>query len=458
MTLNDDVWIPTQLNPFAGRPLNRSAQTPGSASALQALAGRDLFLAQLGDCLEALRGEPRGRVFAVLVLDIDRFHMVADTLGFAAADELLSTITQRLTGTLRLSDRVAQVGDDEFAVLISGLAEAEHAPAVALRIQAAVQSVAQVQGSAFHVNASCGLAVANAGYLSAGKLLQDALAAAHQAHKERPGSMKLYTEQLHVQRSERLALDAELREAVLRGDIHAFYQPLVGLADGKPRGFEALARWRHPELGYISPAKFIPIAEEGGLIKTLGSLMLELSLQQVARWRQDLGGELFVSVNVSAQQLEDPAFAAEVISRLESHGLPASALHLEITESALVRHPEAARLSLNKLSELGIHISLDDFGTGYSAFSSLHQFPIHTLKIDRSLLPEKDGRSRQRQLFDALCVLARNLGLQVVVEGVESDEQAGLARSATSGLGQGYLWSRPMDPAAAADWLRAQRN
>jgi EAL domain-containing protein (putative c-di-GMP-specific phosphodiesterase class I) len=214
----------------------------------------------------------------------------------------------------------------------------------------------------------------------------------------------------------------------------------------------------HPELGFISPAKFIPMAEETGLIRVLGSLMLDQALEHVAKWRKSSLPSLFVSVNVAAEQLATDTFVDEVIQRLEDHHLPPDALHLEITESIMVANPERARGVLQALSDKGVRISLDDFGTGYSAFSSLHQFPIHTLKIDRSLVPKSIEADRQRQLFDALCTLAAKLGLQVVVEGVETQDQAGIVRLATPGLGQGFLWSKALPPEQVEAWMARSGN
>ena len=421
--------------------------------ALTGLKTREAFLPQATAALRVWHRDGHAGNVAILVLDLDRLRLLSDTMGIKAGDRLVATVGGRLSQVLRPTDSVARIGDGMFALLLCGLAQPEHAGIVAARVREAISKPVQIFDSQFHASASFGLALAHQGSLDAEMLISHASAACFSAQKKGPGQIELYDDRMHMQMSENLALDGLLREAIKNGELEAWFQPLVTLDGHQTRGFEALARWRHPSLGMISPAKFIPLAESNGLIKPLGNLMLDQSLAQVAAWRAQGHEKIFVSVNVSAQQLEESGFVAHISARLQAHGLPPECLHLEITESCLVLNPEKTRVALEMLRDLGVSISLDDFGTGYSCFSSLHQFPIHTLKIDRSLLPPHAEAGRQRQLFESLCALALGLGLKIVIEGIEDEEQASLAKYASGGLGQGFLWSKALAPGDATAWL-----
>jgi predicted signal transduction protein with EAL and GGDEF domain len=439
-------------------PSNFDKTKPRMLGLFNTFAGRALFTEQVMETLDAMGRQPKGPGFAVLAFQLDRYSIVSDTMGFDAADLLTKTLARRLLNATGPGTRAAHLGDAEYGVILDNITGEDQALARALTLQAELNKPCDLLGTLFHVNLSAGLAVANPAYTHAERLVTDALAALHDAHRTRPGGLKVYSDSLLLRRSQELSMDSELREALMLGQISPHFQPLVSLADGRAHGFEALARWVHPELGFISPAKFIPIAEETGLIRVLGSLMLDQALEHVAQWRKSSLSTLFVSVNVAAEQLATETFVDEVMLRLRDHGLPPDALHLEITESIMVANPERARGVLQALSDKGVRISLDDFGTGYSSFSSLHQFPIHTLKIDRSLVPKNCEADRQRQLFDALCTLAAKLGLEVVVEGVETQDQAGIVRLATPGLGQGFLWSKALPPDQVEAWMVRSGN
>jgi diguanylate cyclase (GGDEF)-like protein/PAS domain S-box-containing protein len=414
---------------------------------LTGLPNRALFLNRLEHALR--RRDRRGPV-AVLFLDLDDFKTVNDALGHAAGDRLLVTVAERLDGALRGGDTAARLGGDEFAVLLEDIDGQEQTAAAAARILAALRAPVALPGLDLSISASIGVAVAPAtGTVTADMLLRDADVAMYSAKARGKGRTELFVPTMHDDAVRRLRLRADLAVAHQRGELRLVHQPVVDLDSGAIRGAEALLRWRHPELGELSPAEFVPLAEQTGLIVPIGSWVLAEACRFAARWGAATAGgpPPFVSVNVSPVQLRDPAFPQEVAATLRATGLPPGRLLLELTEGVLLQDGGAERLA--DLAALGVRLAVDDFGTGYSSLASLRRFPVAVLKVDRSLVAAGDGA-----LVAGVLSLAHALGVEAVVEGLETGEQLGCVRAAGYRLGQGFILHRPLE---AEDFLPALR-
>ena len=462
---------------------------------LTALANRTLFRQRVAEALarRAANGPGRreGGLIAVLFLDLDDFKTVNDSLGHGAGDALLVSVARRLLHATRGCDTVARLGGDEFAVLVDEIRDPEEAIAVAHRVLVAMEQPLLVDGTEARTHASIGIAtsapVADGPEASAEALLRDADTAMYRAKALGKGRACLFEPAMHTDALLRLQLQAELRRAVAvlgtsgtgsagsgsgglgsAGAFHLVYQPIVSLATHTVLGVEALVRWTHPVRGALSPAAFVPLAEETGLIVPLGRWVLATACTQAAAWRRvhPAAAALRVSVNVAERQLRDPHLVDDVRGALAASGLPPEALVLEITESALVQDPARARRTLDAIAALGVRIALDDFGTGYSSLSYLRQFPVHILKIDRafvSAMTAPDATAGDRPdagttLVQAIVQLSEMLGLESVAEGIEDAEQAAMLRRFGCALGQGFHFARPLDPDALAARLEAARD
>ena len=417
------------------------------------LANRALFRERVDRALGQRTAAP-GSV-AVLFLDLDNFKTINDSKGHAAGDQLLFEVGRRLLNATRGCDTVARLGGDEFAILIDNVRVADDCVRVAERIQQSMLNPVLLDDAEVTVSTSIGI-VRDAGDETADDILRNADVAMYNAKQRGKGRYSLFEPGMHDKAVERLRLQTDLRTAIDNNEITLTYQPIVTLEDGRPCGFEALARWTHPEFGPVSAGTFIPLAEETGMIVALGSRILRLACQQATAWNAlpGLHGPIGISVNLSGRQLEETLVVSHVRDALESTGLDPARLTLEITESALVHNSDTMRERLFQLKELGISLAIDDFGTGYSSLSYIQQFPVDVLKIDRSFV-EGLGRTNgtDAALARTIIALGASLQLRTVAEGIEVEAQRAILRELGCELGQGFLYARPMVAGEVAQWL-----
>lgn len=408
---------------------------------LTGLPNRHLFVDHLQRALS--RGDRTGRHIAVLFADLDDFQTVNDRHGTAHGDQMLRAAAEGLKGAVRAGDLVARIGGDEFAVCCENLADTAEASAVAGRVLAAL-SVPTAGGSAPGLSASIGVAFAATTSQPEG-LLRNADIAMYTAKERGKGRVELFDDEVHRQAQHNHELAADLKLAIERNEIHLMFQPSYVLASGELFGFEALARWNHPERGPVLPSDFIRVAEATGCIVELGERVLEAACSALASWIGTTGASrpLSMAVNVSAHQLADPSFPQVVRRVLDQSGVPPRCLCLEVAETALANSEEAAG-AFQELKALGVETSIDDFGSEYSSLSRLHRFSIDYLKIDRAFVNGMTVRSEDAAIVDALLRLSRSLGVRSVAEGVEDDLQFSALKSAGCELGLGFFWSRPL--------------
>lgn len=430
---------------------------------LTGLPNRKLFLERLDDAI-ARTDHAAGERAAVLFVDLDNFKTVNDSLGHDAGDRLLAALAQRMRRVLRPDDLIARFGGDEFAVLVRGISGASEAKRVAERLAGAMRAPVVLDGDQRFVTASIGICVAEprpgGEPLDAYAVMRDADAAMYRAKELGKARADVFDDSLRAEVVERYELESALRGAEERGELRLDYQPLIDLNTGTITGVEALLRWDHPELGTIAPLRFIPIAEQCGLIVPIGAWVLHAACRQAARWGEgsEAGAQLEVAVNVSPRQLASPVFADEVAHALAESGLPPHRLCLEVTESAVVADLETATASLERLKTLGVRLALDDFGVGYASLSQLKALPsVDVLKIDRSFVDGVLADDEDKAIVEAVVQLAASLGLETVAEGVESSDQASVLRDMRCSLAQGFHFARPVSPDAIAELLERQR-
>jgi diguanylate cyclase (GGDEF)-like protein len=418
--------------------------------ALTGLPNRALFVRRLADSIAGADGAT-GVPSAVLV-DLDGFKNVNDTLGHAAGDELLRTVAERLSTCVREGDTVARLGGDEFAIVVVRGDQDEAAVAVTRRIIEAVRRPIGVAGQEVSINASVGIAALD-DQAGADELLADADIAMYAAKNAGKGRYEVFRRDMRDRTRQRALLEQQLTRAVGAGEIEVFYQPIIDLATDQVTAVEALARWRHPEHGLIPPGVFIPVAEESGLIRELGRDVLRQACATVQRWRQSAPGceNLVGTVNVSVRQLQSGVFSAHLDEALRDSGLPPSALILEITESLALDESDIVTAELARIRGRGVRLAMDDFGAGYSSVASLLRLQVSMLKIDKAFL-DLDNRSHGT-LIRAVTELGHTLGLIVVAEGVETPEQLAHVRGASCDRVQGYLLSRPLPESEARAYL-----
>jgi diguanylate cyclase (GGDEF)-like protein/PAS domain S-box-containing protein len=410
---------------------------------LTGLANRALFRDRVVHALAA--GGRDGTRPAVIFLDLDDFKAV-DSLGHAAGDCLLAEVAARLLNATRGCDTVARLGGDEFAVLVATIGDATEADVVAERIVRTLARPITIGGREVVARASLGVAVATPAD-TADELLRNADLAMYHAKGRGKGTCAHFAAEMYEAIHERVALEGDLRQAIARDEFGLAYQPIVDLATGRVVGVEALARWVHPERGAVSPARFVPVAEESGLVLPLGRSVLAAACRQAAAWHQDGADDLYVAVNISGRQLEDPRFVDDVAAAVAGAGLDPHALLLEITEGVLMQDTAANLARLAELKALGVRLAIDDFGTGYSSLAYLQRFPVDVLKIDKSFVDGVHDGGSHEALARTIIALGRTLSLSTVAEGVERAEQRAALLALGCTLGQGYLFSRPL-PAA----------
>jgi diguanylate cyclase (GGDEF)-like protein/PAS domain S-box-containing protein len=420
---------------------------------LTGLPNRTLFMDRVHQSLLRATRDP-GATCAVLFLDVDRFKLVNDSLSHAVGDKLLVALAARLATALRPGDTVARLGGDEFAVLLEDIGDAAGAMLVAERILRSLDSPFWIGGHDLFASLSIGIALQTPG-LAPADLLANADIVMYNAKRGGRGRFAQFDEGMRRQIVDRLARENELRQAVDASVLSIHYQPIVSLATGEIGGMEALARW--PEgWGAVPPSEFIAIAEETGMIGSLGQHVLRVALTTLAGWRQDglVADDVCMSVNLSARQLDDPGLAAQVQAAIARTKLPPNALKLEITESTLITEPERTRDVFTEVCAGGIGLHLDDFGTGYSSLSALHRFPVDALKIDRSfvadLVADEDGNE---VIIRSTVAMAHSLGLPVIAEGIETPAQLRRLRALGCEFGQGHLFSPALSAADTAALL-----
>jgi len=420
---------------------------------LTGLPNRALFLDHLKMALARSRRH-LDRMFAVLFLDFDRFKIINDSLGHIAGDKLLIEIARRLEKSLRPGDTVARLGGDEFTVLLEDLEHPDEAIALAERIQKTLTTPISLDGNEVSITASIGIALSTIGYNMPEEILRDADTAMYQAKSLGKARHALFDKQMHSRALKQLQLENDLRRAVEREEFFVVYQPIVSLENLELAGFEALVRWQHPERGLVSPADFIPLAEETDYINPIGKWILESACRQLQKWQQmkkDL--PLMMSVNLSGKQFAQGNLVEQIVEVLKATGLEPKQLKLEITESVVMDNVEAATEMLKRLRNLGVQLSIDDFGTGYSSLSYLHRLPIDTLKVDRSFVMLMTNNNENAEIVRTIVMLAKSLGMAVIAEGVETKEQMEILRELGCEYGQGYYFSKPLEPAQALKFV-----
>ncbi|WP_341707807.1 EAL domain-containing protein [Halopseudomonas sp.] len=425
---------------------------------LTGLANRTLFQDRLQAALQL--AARKDEWVAVLFLDLDRFKPINDSLGHAAGDQVLKEVAQRLRSCVRESDTVARMGGDEFTMLLSGLVNREVALSTAMHVaEKVLNALAEafvLQGRDFFVTASIGVALYPQDGAESSILMKNADTAMYHAKEAGKATFQFYQADMNAKALERLALENDLRRALQEQAFELAYQPQFSCLDGQLTGAEALLRWRDPERGSVSPAEFIPIAEELGLIRGLGEWVMEEACRQVSCWRGAGLNMPRLAVNLSAMQFDDGALVGQIVSALERHQLTPDVLELELTESTLLRNIDATMRTLEELKERGMQIAIDDFGTGYSALNYLRDLPIDTLKIDRGFIQSMRPGSRDALLAQAIVAMGRSLQLRVIAEGIETQEQYQLVSSFGCDEVQGYHLGRPVTAEEFEQrWLRS---
>lgn len=384
-----------------------------------------------------------GHSVALLLVDLDRFKPVNDIYGHHAGDRLLQAIATRLRSTVRASDLVARLGGDEFTVVLTDLEDPDAAVAQAERVLDAIRLPVELDGCEVEVGASIGIAVYPRDAADIEELLSSADAAMYTAKAGKVGGIHFYTGEMRQRQARRQALERSLRQAVAGNEFCLFYQPQIEVRSGRLVGFEALIRWRHPELGLISPAEFIHLTEETGLIGPIGEWVLKTACAQLAGWRRRGHRELSLAVNLSPRQMHETGLASLLARLLAEHGLPPGLLELEITESHLLQKPEEVRRMLAAFSQIGVRVSLDDFGTGFSSLNHLRAFPGASLKIDRSFIQGIEENGSDAAIVRSLIAMAHSLNLKVIAEGVERPAQLRMLTEYGCDYVQGFLLGEP---------------
>jgi diguanylate cyclase (GGDEF)-like protein/PAS domain S-box-containing protein len=418
--------------------------------ALTGLPNRTLLLERLGRALDRTRRKT-GSLCAVIVLDLDRFKMINDSMGHQKGDRMLVAFARRLEACIPSGTTLARLGGDEFVILIEEFRDFSHATLQAERLQEELSRGFELDGQEIFAAASMGIAVGTADTKGPEDLLREADTAMHRAKTAGKGRFEVFDDSMHTKAIRMMTLETDLRRALERMEFQLHYQPIVSLEDSALEGFEALIRWKHPTLGMVSPMDFIPLAEDTGLIIPIGRWVLWQSCKQLVEWQGILadGKKLTMSVNLSGKQLQEMDIVRQIQAILQEAGLSPSSLKLEVTESAIMESPEKAAAILNSLRELGVHLSLDDFGTGYSSLSYLHRFPFHNLKIDRSFVSKLEAGDKDAEIVKIINSLAKNLGMDVVAEGIETEAQWAVLHGLACAYGQGYYFSRPLEQGAA---------
>jgi diguanylate cyclase (GGDEF)-like protein/PAS domain S-box-containing protein len=420
---------------------------------LTGLPNRMLFNDRLSQAIE--RARRNQQPLAVIILDIDRFKLINDSLGLTRGDQVLRAVSQRLVAAVRRSDTVARLGADDFLLLLPGVDGAESTAKVAQKLLDTFVPSLEIDDQELHLGASLGITLYPHDGDDAETLIRNADTALYRAKEYSRGSYQFYTNDMNATAFERLVLETRLRKALERDELILHYQPQVRLDSGAVVAVEALVRWVHGDLGLIPPAEFIPLAEDTGLILELGRWVLRTACTQVRAWQDQGFSDLRLAVNLSGRQFEQDDLVRSIAEVIEEVAFDPADLELELTESSIMRRPEQAVLKLQALARLGIRLSIDDFGTGYSSLGHLKRFPIRTLKIDQSFIQDITTDPNDAAITQAIIALAESLQLKVIAEGVETTDQLNLLRRYHCDEMQGYLFARPLPPGELAELLRS---
>jgi diguanylate cyclase (GGDEF)-like protein len=446
----DGGWVATHEDITEQKKAEERITYVAHHDSLTGLANRKLFYEQLEQALKRAR---RGESLAVLYLDLDHLKRINDTLGHAVGDKMLKSVASRLRSCVRDVDFVARLSGDEFAIIQTSLDDPADAASLAMRVREAIHEPFDCDGHQVIVDISIGISIAPNDASELTELLKTADIALYEAKNTGRGTYCFYEKDMNERMQSRATLERELQSALVNGEFELYYQPIVGLKDNKILSFEALLRWHHPTRGMVSPAVFIPIAEETGIIISLGEWVLRQACAEAASWPDDIS----VAVNISPIQLANSNLVDAVVGAIASSGLRGDRLVLEVTESVFLKNTFNNLQNLKRLHELGVGIAMDDFGTGYSSLGYLLSFPFSKIKIDRSFVAGLGEKKESRAIVRAVIDLARSLKMQVVAEGVETESQLEQLRRLGCAEIQGYLFSAPR-PAAEIDWLLAPKN
>jgi diguanylate cyclase (GGDEF)-like protein len=418
--------------------------------ALTGLPNRTLFMERLEKALQ-MNKRYEDYLFAILFIDLDRFKVINDSLGHHIGDRLLIEFASRLKAITRATDTSARLSGDEFVILLEPISALDDAIRTAQRIARELNIPLHINGREVFTNASIGIAMNSSEYNKGAELLRDADIAMYRAKEKGKGRYEVFNRVMYARAIERLHLENDLRQALDRQELLVYYQPILSANTGKLKGFEALLRWKHPLRGFVSPAEFIPIAEETGAIVEIGEWLLRSVCQQIALWQTQLSmtAPLQVSVNLSARQLKETQLSTTIDEILAQFNLKGENLQLELTESMLMDDVEEIIVILWKLREKGIQLSIDDFGTGYSSLSYLHRLPANYLKIDRSFVTDICSNNDSQKITEVIITLANSLNMKTIAEGVETRQQLQCLRLLNCDFIQGYLLSPPVPPSEA---------
>ncbi|HKU35188.1 MAG TPA: EAL domain-containing protein [Paenarthrobacter sp.] len=432
---------------------HREMQHMAMTDSLTGLNNRSAFTSALTDAQE--RARAGGQRPGILLLDMNGFKGINDSLGHTIGDRVLEIVAQRISGAVREGDMVARMGGDEFAILLRDVTPAI-ANSIGNRVLAAVDGIMEIEGHHLRCGASMGLRMAQPDQ-TAQVLMMEADIAMYESKAEGRGRLKMFKPEMLQARQLRNQLISELKEAISGSQLVLFYQPIIRLDTRGIEGVEALVRWNHPTRGLVMPDEFIPIAEETGMISDLGGWVLRTAVEQLQRWRNDpltAHHDFNMRINVSAADLQRLEFVEDVRDALSAAGLDPSMLVLELTESAVIQGNDLDRYTLKALERLGVGMEIDDFGTGYSSIDYLRRLPVHAVKVDRSLLSALGSDPSQPALLAAVLQLIRACGLGAVWEGIESEDQAQYLLSIGCTSGQGYYFSRPLPEAQLTEQLK----
>jgi diguanylate cyclase (GGDEF)-like protein len=422
---------------------------------LTALPNRSLFNKLLSQAIS--QAQRYHRQLAVAFIDLDRFKQINDTLGHEAGDQLLREVANRLRECVRDSDTVARLGGDEFVILLAEIGEQQVAATVAQKVIAIIAKPFLLLGQEFCITASIGISIFPKDGLDEQTLTKNADIAMYQAKEDGKNNFHFYSEKLNANSLERMSLESSLRHALERGEFQLYYQAKRDIGNGQITGMEALLRWQHPDLGLVTSLQFIPVAEETGLIVPIGNWVLHAACLQNMAWQKQGLPHLKIAVNLTARQFTDEHLVRDITSALDAAGMDASLLEIELHESSLIQNIDKTLHILRRLKAMGVRIAIDDFGTGYSSLATLQQFPLDTIKIDRSYIRDLAIRDDDSQLTQAIIAMGKSLSLTVVAQGVETKEQADFLRAHACDEIQGFYFNKPMSALQFTALLQAQK-
>lgn len=423
---------------------------------LTGLANRERFKSALADTMVSV--QRLGGILPIILIDLDRFKLINDSLGHHVGDEVLIEMARRLQGCVRGSDVVARLGGDEFALLFGAVQETDFVDRMCRKIGARLAEPVVIQGTVLHTSGSLGVSLYPQDADSVDELLRNADTAMYQAKARGRNTVCFFSHELSTHSRARFERESLLRLALPRRELLLYFQPQILANNGQLVGFEALLRWNCAQLGLVPPDEFIPLAEDTGLIVDIGDWVLEQACRQWVVWRMQHGAALRVSVNLSAHQLRDQGLVSRIAGLMAQHGVPHEVIELELTESVAMHDPTTSIQTMRGLREIGVSLAVDDFGTGYSSLSYLKTLPIQRLKLDRSFVKDIETDPDDKAICTATIALAHSLGLEVVAEGVETQEQHAFLLSRGCDLMQGYLFGRPLPVDEATHFIAAARG